>query len=109
MKKISPQDQQLFNKTKLAAETFRDFALGILKGDPAFSTEELETKRLSICSSCPNMIKNRCSVCGCNMKMKVKLAEAKCPKGFWEEKLIEEAIFGEASKQYVERSCCNGR
>ena len=41
--------------------------------------------RMSICSSCPHMIKAtvQCAKCGCFMKAKTKLKSAKCPIGKW--------------------------
>jgi len=48
-------------------------------------SEEVEEKRFSICEECPELIKitKQCKQCGCFMKMKVKLKEAKCPIGKW--------------------------
>lgn len=52
-----------------------------------FSTasEELQQKRLDICSSCPLLVKesDRCSACGCYVKSKVRMTTASCPKGHW--------------------------
>lgn len=43
------------------------------------------------------------------MGVKASLKEARCPKGFWAEKMVEKVMFGEYSEQYNERDCCNGQ
>jgi hypothetical protein len=47
---------------------------------------EISEKRMSVCSSCPELIKStsQCKKCGCFMAAKTKLANAKCPLGHWE-------------------------
>lgn len=42
-------------------------------------------KRLAICKTCPELIKENwvCSKCGCVMKMKARLEEAECPLKKW--------------------------
>jgi hypothetical protein len=47
---------------------------------------EIYKNRISICSSCPELIKTtfQCKKCGCFMKQKVKLADASCPLNKWE-------------------------
>ena len=49
------------------------------------SEEELKADRLAICAECPFFIKRskRCSKCGCYMKLKTSLEQAKCPVGKW--------------------------
>lgn len=44
-----------------------------------------ESTRFSLCRDCPELlpITHQCKQCGCFMKMKVKLKEAKCPIGKW--------------------------
>jgi len=44
---------------------------------------EDELERLAICQSCPQLIKDRCSVCGCYVSMKVHFAASHCPKEKW--------------------------
>jgi hypothetical protein len=46
---------------------------------------EIADKRMSICSSCPEIIKltSQCKKCGCFMPAKTKLEAAKCPIGKW--------------------------
>jgi ribosomal protein L32 len=49
------------------------------------SQEELAAYRLEICKTCEFYIarSNRCSKCGCFMRLKTTLARATCPVGHW--------------------------
>lgn len=49
------------------------------------SDEELIQYRLEICNSCPALNKRtmRCKKCGCFMKLKSTLKQAKCPLEKW--------------------------
>lgn len=49
------------------------------------STEEEASRRMLICSECPDLIQatKQCKQCGCFMKMKVRLEKATCPIGKW--------------------------
>jgi hypothetical protein len=55
----------------------------IVHGEKVDDAEE--SARYSLCQDCPEFIKltTQCKQCGCIMKMKVKLKEAKCPIGKW--------------------------
>jgi hypothetical protein len=57
----------------------------ILNSNAPKATEEEAEHRLSICATCPELIKatSQCKQCGCFMKMKVKLKEATCPLLKW--------------------------
>jgi hypothetical protein len=49
------------------------------------SHEELINYRMSICEACPAFNKRlrKCTKCGCFMKLKTTLQQAKCPIGKW--------------------------
>lgn len=49
------------------------------------SAEELHEARLAICRGCEffKPRTERCGKCGCFMKLKTKLENAKCPIGKW--------------------------
>jgi predicted Zn-ribbon and HTH transcriptional regulator len=49
------------------------------------AAEELSDSRMSICRSCPELIKltSQCKKCGCFMSLKTKYEAAKCPIGKW--------------------------
>jgi hypothetical protein len=51
--------------------------------------EEIADLRLAACHKCPSLKMGICSECGCIMKLKVKIAEASCPLGKWEEQTHE--------------------
>jgi hypothetical protein len=42
-------------------------------------------RRYAICKACPELLKlfRTCRACGCFMPGKVKLPQAKCPRGNW--------------------------
>ena len=56
-----------------------------LKGNNLINTAENTAHRFKICSSCEFYIqsKDRCSKCGCKMKIKSSLNASKCPIGKW--------------------------
>ena len=35
---------------------------------------------------------DRCDVCGCKMGLKVVFEGARCPKGYWKQKMVEQAM-----------------
>lgn len=49
------------------------------------SDDEIKAERLAICNECPFLNKQfvKCTKCGCFMKLKTTLLEAKCPVGKW--------------------------
>jgi hypothetical protein len=64
-KPVRPWD--LLNKNKLRVEAV------------------MQKERMSICSTCPELIKltKQCTKCGCFMEAKTKLADAFCPLHKW--------------------------
>lgn len=53
--------------------------------DTEYASKEKQLERFSVCSECPDLIKltSQCKLCGCFMKIKVKLSHAECPAGKW--------------------------
>jgi hypothetical protein len=49
------------------------------------ASEEESAMRYNICKGCEffRPMTKRCVECGCFMKLKTQLAQAKCPKGKW--------------------------
>lgn len=45
----------------------------------SIATDELANSRMNICKKCDLFKENRCSICGCNMAAKVKIASSTCP------------------------------
>lgn len=56
----------------------------LINGSPR-SPEEIAEYRLNICKSCEFYRErtNQCKKCGCFMKLKTKLENARCPLGKW--------------------------
>ena len=47
-------------------------------------SEEKYSERFTICSECENfMYSSTCTVCGCVMQVRARLADGKCPKKKW--------------------------
>ena len=50
----------------------------------AFADRDLALSRIKTCLGCEHLKKHtRCDKCGCFMKVKTRLAAAKCPIGKW--------------------------
>jgi hypothetical protein len=59
--------------------------LDVLNPKTRRTTNEVADARISICNSCPELIKitSQCKKCGCFMSFKTQLESAKCPIGKW--------------------------
>lgn len=59
-------------------------ALFLVQHHKLLTKKEKATWRYDICAQCPELLPSGfCRVCGCNMKLKTKLAMAECPLGKW--------------------------
>jgi hypothetical protein len=67
--------------SKLAINT----SSAIANNKKIISPEHLAQERLDICNKCENLEKNldRCSVCGCFVKVKTKVSFEECPLHKW--------------------------
>jgi len=74
-----------FDMLKNILSTGKDVVSGIVLEGSLLSEKELYEKRMSICSTCPNFIKesSRCKICGCFMAKKAILEKSKCPINKW--------------------------
>jgi len=54
-----------------------------LQGNKTLASDAIREHRWSTCLSCEHLQENRCSKCGCFMKVKVALATSKCPIDKW--------------------------
>jgi len=94
------------SKLEHALKTVRDIISHAKEKGDVLAPKELKEKRVNICQSC-NFYKNGlCSVCGCIMKVKAGLIASTCPKGRWEEKIIQEAFFGRPTEGFEDERCC---
>jgi hypothetical protein len=52
-----------------------------------FADEGTFQKRIDVCMGCPHLMStvgvNRCSICGCGLLLKVRLATSSCPINKW--------------------------
>lgn len=67
------------------AVNFTAAAIGhVMAGLPVLSDEKTQ-ERLEICRSnqCGNYKDGSCRKCGCNLPLKARWAEQKCPEGLW--------------------------
>jgi hypothetical protein len=76
-KKMPSKLQMAKNLSKFAGDAAKE----LVKSGSVKTPVSLADKRFSICQKCPhfNNKSNRCGICGCFMKNKVKFTAAKCP------------------------------
>jgi hypothetical protein len=74
--KLPPIEKQVKN--------FAESLVKIVQSGFEIVTQEEETERLGICSTCEFLNKDwRCCKCGCFMTIKAKLKVMDCPEGKW--------------------------
>jgi hypothetical protein len=54
-----------------------------IRGNPTLVSDEVRDHRWNTCTGCPFLQNNRCSKCGCFMKVKVAFQTSKCPENKW--------------------------
>lgn len=52
------------------------------EGFPVRSKEEIASLK-EVCSTCEHFSQGRCGLCGCYLKVKLRLATESCPDGRW--------------------------
>lgn len=67
---------------QMARNLARDGIKWILSG-MEMASSEVVAQRLSLCKACEFYIGERCSRCGCQMRVKTTLATSSCPVGKW--------------------------
>lgn len=93
------------SKGALALQTIFDVVKSAYK-EGVKAPEEVSQLRIEVCNNCPKFDGEKCGVCGCYMKYKTKLLAAKCPENYWDQKLVEKAMFGEIDNEYIQQKCC---
>ena len=68
---------------KNLANSGKDIVTNALKGHSTLASDELRAHRWAICQACPFLQADRCTSCGCFMKVKVAFQATKCPEGKW--------------------------
>jgi len=66
-------------------KTVKHFLKGATKAVKAMTLPETEQSkmRLAVCMGCDKWTGTSCKVCGCFVKLKVKIPQEKCPEGKW--------------------------
>ncbi len=69
----------MFQQAKNLAKSVYDYAASGAEKAP----EKIYRSRLEICEGCDKLSKDRCSECGCFVKMKAAWGSEECPIGKW--------------------------
>lgn len=89
---ICPEEEQCVEELKLpgmldmAKNLMRDggkIVSNALQGNSTLVDDETRETRWSTCQSCPFLLNDRCTKCGCFMKVKVAFKTSVCPEGKW--------------------------
>lgn len=81
-----PNEESMPGIMQMAKNLMRDGGNIIdnaLKGNSTLVSDEVRDSRWATCEGCPFLQNNRCSKCGCFMKVKVAFHSSKCPEGKW--------------------------
>ena len=64
--------------------SLKDSAMQVLK-NPKLATRELRAKRLEVCETCPQYLRDtdQCGQCQCIMSLKASFEAMKCPLDKW--------------------------
>lgn len=86
--KIKKEDLSLPSKAKMASSLLRSLknvGKDVMQGKQVLANSAIAEKRITICNECPKFIQGqgRCSLCGCYLKAKAKIASEACPIGKW--------------------------
>ena len=60
--------------------------MAILEDNWLLSKKEIQTERYDICMRCAELALGTCKVCGCIVKLKVKVRTTDCPLKKWTKK-----------------------
>ncbi len=87
-KKIKEEELSLPSKGEMASNLLKSIkkaGKSFLKGEKLAASSAIAEKRITICNECPKFMKDsaRCSLCGCFLKAKIKIASETCPIGKW--------------------------
>ena len=75
----------ILTKAKMLARTIVNIGSNALRGKGVMLDSLKIGVRKSICNKCPQneVARNRCKLCGCNLKFKQGFSGADCPLGKW--------------------------
>lgn len=81
---VSPEDMP--TAMEMAKNLFKDgknILSNAMKGGTTLLPDEERERRWAVCQGCPFLQKDRCTKCGCFMKVKVAFHTSKCPENKW--------------------------
>ena len=79
-------DSELPTAVEMAKNLLRDggkILSNAIKGNSTLVEDGVRFKRWETCLGCPLLKDERCTECGCFMKVKVAFVTSKCPIGKW--------------------------
>ena len=87
-KEIKEEDLSLPSASHMASNlltSLKKAGKKMLKGEKLAASSAIAEKRITVCNECPKFMKDhgRCSLCGCFLKAKIKIASESCPIGKW--------------------------
>ena len=56
----------------------------VATGEQVRVSPEERDRRWGLCMTCPNLVNDRCKLCGCHFRAKIELATERCPIGKWD-------------------------
>lgn len=91
MEKQQPELPSTFEMLANLTDSVKDVLGKYVERGQLLVPEDVARARLSVCFDCDKFVKQpegaiipfRCSVCGCGMKVKTRLAAMKCPIDKW--------------------------
>lgn len=73
----------LFDMAKNLLKDGSNIVGNALGGNKTLVSDEVREHRWNTCKGCPMLQNNRCTECGCFMKVKVAFHATSCPLGKW--------------------------
>jgi len=79
-------------KLKSFIKSMATLGSDLVKGEKVKVSDEVFTKRMSICEGCPELNKTtkQCNSCGCFVRVKGRLKKEACPLNKWTQDLTED-------------------
>jgi len=70
---------------KNLSSSVKNISKSLLKGEKIKLPKKQAEERMKICMTCPQYVadENRCSLCGCYLRVKIRIATESCPINKW--------------------------
>ena len=88
LKHMIPADKRqmmppLHIRLKNIVQATQDVTNFARKNGRVIASDEIVKARIETCNQCQYMVAGVCSMCGCHLRLKIKLESQKCPQGKW--------------------------